>query len=334
MKDGILVLNKPPEWTSHDCVAVCRRVMRLKGVKKIGHGGTLDPMAEGVLPIFVGQATRIMEYLELDEKEYCCSARLGITTDTQDIWGDVLETKDFSHVREEDIIRCLESFSGETEQMPPMYSAVRINGKHLYEYAREGKKLDRKISPRRVFIHDMQLLDLDTQKGTLSFRVICSKGTYIRTICDDLGKMLGCGCAMTALTRSAVGNITLKGAVSPEEVKTSDPDALEEKLLAPDHPLRHFGALTLNADRADYYRKGGIVRLKQVKITERPSVMPDPLTGKIPVNARGRRYDRIYRVYQEDDGAFLGTGYTDTDNGLLRADKVFTALNGPVKIKE
>ncbi len=333
MKDGILILNKPPGWTSHDCVAVCRRVMRLKGVKKIGHGGTLDPMAEGVLPVFIGQATRIMEYLELDQKEYICKARLGLVTDTQDIWGEVLETRDFSGISEEDVVRALSQFSGEIEQMPPMYSAVRINGKHLYEYAREGKAVAREISPRRVYIHSITPGEMNLREGTVSFRVICSKGTYIRTICSDLGRMLGCGCVMTGLVRSAVGNITLKGSVSPEEVKEAAPEDLEPKLLPPDYPLRHFGALYLNSDRAHFYRQGGVIRLSQVKITEQPSVCADPLTGEIPLNARKRPYDRIYRIYQENAG-FLGTGFLDEDKGILRADKVFTALNEPCGTKE
>ena len=135
MKDGILIINKPQDWTSHDCVAVCRRVL---GIKKIGHGGTLDPMAEGVLPVFIGKATRIMEYLDLDDKTYRCTTKLGIVTDTRDIWGETLETHETEGITEEAIAEAMEQFRGEILQVPPMYSALKVNGRKLYEYARNN----------------------------------------------------------------------------------------------------------------------------------------------------------------------------------------------------
>ena len=356
MKDGILVLNKPATWTSHDCVAICRRVLRLKGVKKIGHGGTLDPMAEGVLPIFIGQATRIMEYLELDTKTYECEMRLGLTTDTQDIWGQVLEEGSTAGITEADVLRACHEFRGAIQQMPPIYSAVRIDGRHLYDYARKGKSkagaassddpgsgIDpavlARVKPRRIFIHSLDVLDMDLSQGTIRFRAECSKGTYIRTICHDIGQKLGCGAVMTALTRTAIGSIDLDTVpwVSPEEVKASQnadapqnaEDWLESKILPADWPLCHFGKLTMPADRAHYFRQGNSIRMYQTKIICPPDVEKDPLTGEIPCNARGRSYDRIYRVYQEETGDFLGTGYEDREKGILKADKVFMALNQP-----
>lgn len=344
IEDGILVLNKPGNWTSHDCVAICRRVLRLKGVKKIGHGGTLDPMAEGVLPIFIGQATRIMEYLELDNKRYTCEMQLGITTDTQDIWGTVLRRRSREGVTQQQVLRELESFRGIIEQMPPLYSAVRIDGKHLYEYAHksrtdsggksdEAKDVLERVKPRRVCISALEVEDIDLSAGRIRFSVECSKGTYIRTLCADLGEALGCGGTMTSLVRTAVGSIGLEGSVSPETIKRMPEDMpdLEELLLPTDAPLTHFGRMSMPAERARYFRQGNSIRLHQVKFLEPSHVEPDPLTGSIPCNARGRRYDRIHRVYQQEDGMFLGTGYEDRGRKELRADKVFTALNEPKK---
>lgn len=388
ISDGILVLNKPRSWTSHDCVAICRRVLRLKGVKKIGHGGTLDPMAEGVLPIFIGQATRIMEYLELDHKQYTCRMQLGITTDTQDIWGTELTRRSYQRITEQQILRELDGFRGIIEQMPPVYSAVRIDGRHLYDYARKGRAKQEKqsaqaaaegesaataenapliddeilqrIKPRRVFISALDVQDINTEEGTVCFSVECSKGTYIRTICSELGERLGCGGAMTALTRTAIGSIDLSRSVSPEEVKAmdraegtddrsivgqeseSDRPAgsaalqvrqLEDLLIPTDAPLTHFGEVTMPEDRAHYFRQGNSIRLHQVSFRRAPEIPADPLTGEIPRNARGRRYDRIYRVYQQENGMFLGTGYEDRGQRVLKADKVFTALNEPKQNK-
>lgn len=356
ISDGILVLNKPGHWTSHDCVAICRRVLRLKGVKKIGHGGTLDPMAEGVLPIFIGQATRIMEYLELDDKKYTCELQLGVTTDTQDIWGTELSRESFEGITEAQILRELDAFRGVIQQMPPMYSAVRIDGKHLYEYARKGwsgkeegpdEAILQRVKPRQVNIAALEVENIDLAHGRIRFSVECSKGTYIRTICSDLGARLGCGAAMTALTRTAIGSIDLSRSVSPEEVKrigevgstegegsteeTSDTRILEDLLLPTDAPLTHFGEVRMPADRAHYFRQGNSIRLHQITKHSQPQIQADPVTGQIPCNARGRRYDRIYRVYQQENGMFLGTGYEDTEQRVLKADKVFAALNEPKK---
>lgn len=373
MRDGILVLNKPQNWTSHDCVAICRRILRLKGIKKIGHGGTLDPMAEGVLPIFIGQATRIMEYLDLDYKRYTCELQLGITTDTQDIWGQVLSEHPFDGITESDVLREMDGFRGLIDQMPPLYSAVRVDGKRLYEYAYKagasrkndgasGKTLGadsamddgpanapgakdpasgldavlEKVQPRKVHIRTLEIHEIDLQRGRIRFSAECSKGTYIRTICADLGQRLGCGAAMRALTRTAIGAIDLSGSVSPEEIKQMEGDTeklqrLESLLLPADGPLKHFGKAVMPQERARYFRQGNSIRLHQISFESRPQISPDPRTGEIPCNARGRSYDRIYRVYQKEDGLFLGTGYEDRENRVLKADKVFTALNEPKK---
>ena len=334
MRDGILVLYKPQHWTSSDCVAVCRRALGVKGVKKVGHGGTLDPMATGVLPVFVGQATRIMEYMELDTKTYVCAAKLGVTTDTLDIWGEVTGQQDWEQVRagitKADILEAIASFQGAIEQIPPKYSAVRIDGRRLYDYAYKGKEIDFEIKPRKVFVERIVPLDVDLETGQFAFEIECSKGTYVRTICSDIGEKLGCGCTMTALERTAVGPISVDQAVlSAEDVKAmlgeknepgSAADQLEGMLLPADEALVHFGKITMPAERAAYFRMGNSVWMTQVEVTEET----DPEVAGLK-NARGRDYALIYRVYEAETGEFLGTGYIDTTEGRLKADKVFAA---------
>lgn len=331
MRDGILVLNKPQNWTSSDCVAICRRVMGVKGIKKVGHGGTLDPMATGVLPIFVGQATRIMEYMDLDSKKYVCNARLGISTDTLDIWGEILKEEDWQDIRvsrgitEDVLVSALRSFEGDIEQMPPKYSAVRVNGKRLYEYAYKGQEISEEvlagIKPRKINIRHIEITAVDMEKGEFAFEVECSKGTYIRTLCADLGEKLGCGCVMTGLQRTATGNITIAQAqVDAQQVKTMTADEIEKLLLPSDYPLIHFGSVTMAEDRADYFSRGNSIWWSQIKVKEEPD---DICRGHL--NARGREYDYIYKVYQEDTGEFLGTGYFDKKENKLKADKVFVS---------
>lgn len=315
MKDGILVLNKPQNWTSHDCVAICRRVLRLKGVKKIGHGGTLDPMACGVLPIFIGKATRLMEYTDLDDKTYRCTAKLGLVTDTLDIWGEVLEERDTSKVTEEAVREAMKAFDGDIVQYPPMYSAVRVNGKKLYEYAREGETVE--VKPRTVTIHSLEIENIDMENMEVTFEVRCSKGTYIRTICSDLGESLGCGAVMSALTRTASGVFDISVGVSPEDIKTMEEDEIEKHVVDVDKPLVHFGKIEMMGHRAKYFNMGNSIRWHQIKVIEEPKVTDPSLKNK-----RGRRYDTLYRVYQVETGEFLGVGYRDAKENLLKADKI------------
>ncbi len=318
MKDGILVLNKPQNWTSHDCVAVCRRILRLKGVKKIGHGGTLDPMATGVLPIFIGKATRLMEYTDLDDKTYVCTVKFGLVTDTQDIWGKVLEERDTDYLTEKAIREALCAFHGEIEQTPPKYSAVRINGKKLYEYARKGQEVE--VKPRRVWIRSLTVQNVNMIEKTATFEVTCSKGTYIRTICSDLGEALGCGAVMSALTRTASGVFTIEKGVDPEALKTMDPADIEDFVVDVDEPLVHFGKVTMKEDRVRYFNMGNSIRWSQVQVVEQPKVQDASL-----VNKRGRSYSILYNVYSSETGKFLGTGYYDEKEKLLKADKILTS---------
>lgn len=219
--NGVLIIDKPRDWTSMD---VCAKLRGVFHEKRVGHGGTLDPMATGVLPVFLGRATRAADFVTGEEKEYVARLRLGVVTDTQDITGTVLEEKPVQ-VTGEQFSQALTRFTGEIEQIPPMYSAIKIQGKKLYELARKGVEVARK--PRAVTIHALELLGRPDAGEDLTLRVVCSKGTYIRTLCHDIGQTLGCGGTMTALRRTRVGQFGLDGAVTLEEVlAAADPAAL------------------------------------------------------------------------------------------------------------
>lgn len=205
LMNGIVIVDKPQGWTSQDITARLRRVF---DTRRIGHGGTLDPMATGVLPVFVGRATRGVEFFEHAEKTYETVLRLGITTDTEDTTGEVL-SRQRVNVTQEQVDGVLERFRGEIMQIPPMYSALKVNGQKLCDLARKGKEVERQ--PRPVTIHELTLLS--REGDTLQLRVRCSKGTYIRTLCKDIGEALGCGGCMAALRRVAAGEYTIEEAV-------------------------------------------------------------------------------------------------------------------------
>lgn len=220
MPNGILIIDKPADWTSMD---VCAKLRGILKERRIGHGGTLDPMATGVLPVFVGQATRAVEFAENGEKEYVAGLRLGLTTDTQDSTGQVLETCPVSVDRGE-LEAILPRFTGPLEQIPPMYSAVKIGGQKLYELARKGREVERK--PRAITIHS---LEVEGQESATDFliRVRCSKGTYVRTLCHDIGQALGCGGTMYSLRRTMAAGFTLEDALPLEQVlQAEDPASL------------------------------------------------------------------------------------------------------------
>ena len=203
--NGIVIIDKPQGWTSQDVTARLRRVFN---TRRIGHGGTLDPMATGVLPVFVGRATRGVEFFEHAEKTYEAVIRFGITTDTEDITGTVL-TQQESAVTAEQLETVLEQFRGEIMQVPPMYSALKVGGQKLVDLARKGKEVERK--PRPITIHELEMVDF--QGETAMLRVRCSKGTYIRTLCKDIGEALGCGGCMAQLRRVRAGEYTIAEAV-------------------------------------------------------------------------------------------------------------------------
>jgi tRNA pseudouridine55 synthase len=224
---GILIVNKPQNFTSFDVVAKLRR---LAGTRRIGHGGTLDPMATGVLPVFIGGATRAADFAASQDKEYVAGFQLGVITDTQDSTGTVLSQKG-KKVDKQAVKQALADFVGEIQQLPPMYSAIQIGGKRLYELARKGQEIER---PRRtITVSKMELLDFSEESQTGSFRVVCSKGTYVRTLCHDLGEALGTGGIMTALQRTRAGIYDLQQAHTLTEIEEAAEAGAFARLLIP-----------------------------------------------------------------------------------------------------
>ena len=244
--DGIVIVDKPQGWTSQDVTARLRRVF---GTRRIGHGGTLDPMATGVLPVFVGRATRAVEFFEHAEKTYETVLRLGITTDTEDMTGTVLTEENVSFT-EEQLQETLAAFRGEILQIPPMYSALKVNGQKLCDLARKGKTVERQ--PRPITIHELTLVERG--ENTLRLRVRCSKGTYIRTLCKDIGEKLGCGGCMESLRRVAAGEYTIDEAVPLQTLL--DTEKPEKYLRGVDTMFRNYPAVTLTANQETRCRNG------------------------------------------------------------------------------
>ena len=244
--NGIVIVNKPQGWTSQDVTARLRRVF---GTRRIGHGGTLDPMATGVLPVFVGRATRGVEFFEHAEKTYQATLRLGIATDTEDITGTVLEERPVEVTREQ-LEKTMENFRGEILQVPPMYSALKVNGQKLCDLARKGKEVERQ--PRPITIYELECLDFDGVRAKLL--VHCSKGTYIRTLCKDIGESLGCGGCMESLCRVTAGEYTLEESVALETLLETENPA--QYLRQVDSMFTNFEAVTLTEKQELRCRNG------------------------------------------------------------------------------
>lgn len=294
MTDGIINVNKPAGWTSQD---VCTKLRHVLHIKKIGHTGTLDPMATGVLPVCVGKATRIIEYYDRDPKSYHASMKLGIRTDTLDITGRILETSGYEEVSEKAVREAFKAYTGNVRQIPPKYSALKINGKRAYDLAREGK--DFEIKPREIIIYDNEVTRIDLERGEIEFDVTCSKGTYIRTICDDIGSDLGCGAVMTALTRTASGYFRIEDSYTVEEIMEAE-DPLVKLLIPADITLEKLGKIALNDNRITAFLNGNSSWGNGFRITQPSS------------------FDVLYRVY--GNNAFLGVGAVE--NGSLVPKKV------------
>lgn len=250
--NGIVIVDKPQGWTSQDVTARLRRVF---DTRRIGHGGTLDPMATGVLPVFVGRATRGVEFFEHAEKTYEAVLRLGITTDTEDITGTVLRSQPVN-VTAQDVESALERFRGEILQVPPMYSALKVNGQKLYDLARKGKEVARQ--PRPVTIHELTLLHMEGMDVRLWVR--CSKGTYIRTLCKDIGEALGCGGTMAALRRTQAGEYTIQEAVPLETLLQEENPG--KYLRAVDSMFQAFPAAKLTPNQEKRCRNGNAFSIK------------------------------------------------------------------------
>ena len=261
--DGIFNIYKEKGFTSHDVVAIVRRTIRMK---KVGHTGTLDPDAEGVLPVCVGKATKLSDVIMDGRKSYRAMLRLGITTTTEDASGEVLETKEVNF-NEDKIREVVASFIGKLEQVPPMYSAVKVNGKKLYELAREGKEIERKS--RTIEVYDIRIRQF-LPPDRVEIDVDCSKGTYIRTLCSDIGKALGCGGHMAELLRTATGAFSLDNAIKLEELKAlAEQERAEEALLTMEESLRDFPVVKVSEKSAKFLYNGG--KIQERFFTEKPA---------------------------------------------------------------
>ena len=254
--NGIIVIDKPQGWTSMD---ICAKLRGMYREKRIGHAGTLDPMATGVLPVFIGRATRAVEFADKGDKEYVAGLKLGIITNTQDTSGEVLESHPVN-VTPEQLEETLAKFRGDIEQIPPMYSAIKVNGKKLYELARKGKEVERK--PRPVTIH---ALTLEEQIAPDEFviRVRCSKGTYVRTLCHDIGQVLGCGACMSSLRRTMAAGFTLEQAVSLDTVQDCEDRAA--LLLKVDAYFSEYPSLTVAGSAEKKLRNGMTLVMPQLE---------------------------------------------------------------------
>lgn len=291
--DGIIVVDKSKDFTSHDVVAKLRGILHQK---KIGHTGTLDPDATGVLPILLGKATKLSDMLTADDKTYEATFVLGIKTDTQDVSGEIIEEKEITS-SEEEILSVIKSFIGEIDQVPPMYSAIKVDGKKLYELAREGKEVERKS--RRITIHNID--EIEINGAEVSITVYCSKGTYIRTLCHDIGEKLGCGAALKELRRTKSGNFEIEDAFTLDEIqKMADAMEMDDKVLPIEKALEDHPAFTVDAryDKALY--NGNIL---------------DPSYGEGETSAEGTR------VYSAT-GELIGL-YIIDKNGMLKPHKMF-----------
>lgn len=261
--DGIFNIYKEKGFTSHDVVAIVRRTIHMK---KVGHTGTLDPDAEGVLPVCVGKATKLSDVIMDGRKSYRAMLRLGITTTTEDASGEVLETKevDFNEDRIREVVA---SFIGKLEQVPPMYSAVKVNGKKLYELAREGKEIERKS--RTIEVYDIRIRQF-LPPDRVEIDVDCSKGTYIRTLCSDIGKALGCGGHMAELLRTATGAFSLENAIKLDELKAlAEQEKAEEALLTMEEALKDFPVVKVSEKSAKFLYNGG--KIQERFFTEKPA---------------------------------------------------------------
>lgn len=250
--NGILLIDKPQDWTSNDVVSKMRGILH---ERRIGHSGTLDPLATGLLVVFVGRATRAVEFAEADNKEYIAGLRLGIKTDTQDITGNTLLRGD-CNVTEDELLGALECFKGDIEQLPPMYSAIKIGGKKLYELARKGEEVER--SPRKINISKLQIIGREDADYILD--VACSKGTYIRTLCNDIGQTLGCGGCMSSLRRIKAGVFDVKDAHTLADIQAAaDNGTVSELIIPADTLFAEYPEISVSQSKEKKLRCGSVV---------------------------------------------------------------------------
>lgn len=293
--NGILIIDKPTEFTSFDVIAVLRRLL---GQKKIGHTGTLDPNATGVLPILLGNATKTQDLILNHDKSYVADFALGKTTDTLDIWGTVTNEM-HSCVSKQDVLNVLPEFRGEINQVPPMFSAVQKNGQRLYDLARQGIEVERES--RRVTVYRLELAEFDEKAQSGTLEISCSKGTYVRTVIDDIGKRLGCGAVMTALRRTKACGFTLDDCITLEKAKELAANGeIEDCVKSVESMFEQCGYVVVSDAQAKRFSNGGVLDIARTYL------------AKIDVSD-----GQIFRVKNRQN-EFLGLGRIDKENGLLK----------------
>lgn len=293
---GLVLLNKPKGITSFGAVAAIKRI---SGVKRVGHTGTLDPMATGVLPILIGRATTLSSLMLDADKRYTAEIKLGITTDTDDITGEILTQKEVS-VSEAGLLAALNAHTGVIEQIPPMFSAIKKDGVRMYQLAREGKKVD--IKARRIEIFEIKLLSFDKESGVFRIATHVSKGTYIRSLARDIGEYLGCGATLTALERTYASGFDLDSCI---ELDKLDSDNIKDFLQSEEEAVTHLPKVTVTKNQAVRFCNGGSLGFERLNIEPKVS-------------------GELYRV--KWDSKLLGIGITDIDNSQL---KIKAILNYP-----
>jgi tRNA pseudouridine55 synthase len=302
--EGVLPIWKPAGMTSHDVVAKVRRILQMK---RVGHTGTLDPMVTGVLPICLGRSTRIVEYIQELPKQYIAEVTIGYSTDTEDASGEVVSRVSHVHLQESDIRKAIESFLGEIEQIPPMYSAVKSDGKRLYELARQGVEVERE--PRKVTIHSIEIesMDLELAYPKICFSVWCSKGTYIRTLCSDLGRALGYPAVMSDLVRTSTGSFTEENCITLQALAEAAGTERIANILIPAYDaLPHLPAFMLEESAVTMAKNGRKLDLSY--LTPKPE-----------------RHIAAARMYTKAaENPFIGIYRIDISAGLAVPEKLFT----------
>lgn len=287
--DGIIIINKPKGCTSHDIVYKVKRIFG----EKVGHTGTLDPMAEGVLPILIGKGTLVSKYLINHDKKYIVKLQLGVKTDTADSEGKIIENSEVNNdlLNKENIVNILKTFIGKQEQIPPIYSAIKVNGKKLYEYARKGQEVE--LKPRKIEIYDINLISYSVEKKQIEFEVFCGKGTYIRSLCEDIAKKMGTIGYMKELKRVQVGDFKIEDSITIDELEK-------------------------NINNKDFLSKK--VKLIECLFKSKENIILDDKKMKLFLNGvrLTQNYkDGIYKIYNKND-KFIGTG--TIENNLLKRD--------------
>lgn len=272
--NGIILIDKSKDYTSHDVVAIVKKISK----EKVGHTGTLDPIATGVLPLLIGKATGLSKYLINHNKTYIATLKLGIKTDTADSEGKIIEEKEIQELNEEEVIQVLNSIIGKQEQVPPMYSAIKVNGKKLYEYARQGKTVE--VPSRTIEIFDTKLIEFNKNEAEIVFEVSCSKGTYIRTVCEKIAEKLNTVGYMKELRRTRVGDFKIENAVKIEEIKENE-KLLEEKIISLEKFFENKEEIELNNKELELFLNG--VQLNKTNLI-----------------------DNVYRIYNQNK--FIGLG--------------------------